>query len=130
MGPIGLSVEEENLRAAPGTPQAAEAEGGALFARIVPKSNMFEAIRGETFELTLSKGYLTEIKDEAKAIGRGALIPRELECFEQARKVMRLIRSGKVVPPTVELPRGGYSRSARDESLPRQDGNPASVLSG
>ena len=77
------------MRAAPGTPQAAEAEGGALFARIVPKSNMFEAIRGETFELTLSKGYLTEIKDEAKAIGRGALIPRELECFEQARKVMR-----------------------------------------
>ena len=121
MGPIGLSVEEENLRAAPGTPQAAEAEGGALFARIVPKSNMFEAIRGETFELTLSKGYLTEIKDEAKAIGRGALVPRELECFDQARKVMRLIRSGKVVPSTVELPRGGYSRVAVDAAqLERQ----------
>ena len=109
MGPIGLSVEEENMRAAPGTPQ-----GGALYARIVPRSNMLEAIRGETFVLTLSKGYLTEIKDEAKAIGRGALIPRELECFEQARKVMRLIRSGKVVPPTVELPRGGYSHVAVD----------------
>ena len=114
MGPIGLSVEEENMRAAPGTPQAAEAEGGALYARIVPRSNMLEAIRGEPFVLTLSKGYLTEIKDEAKAIGRGALIPRELECFEQARKVMRLIRSGKVVPPTVELPRGGYSHVAVD----------------
>ena len=84
MGPIGLSVEEENMRAAPGTPQAAEAEGGALYARIVPKSNMLEAIRGETFELTLTKGYLTEIKDEAKAVGRGALFPKELECFEQA----------------------------------------------
>ena len=69
---------------------------------------------GETFELTLTKGYLTEIKDEAKAVGRGALFPKELECFEQARKVMRLIRSGKVVPPTMELPRGGYSRVAVD----------------
>ena len=75
---------------------------------------MFEAIRGETFELTLTKGYLTEIKDEAKAVGRGALFPKELECFEQARKVMRLIRSGKVIPPSMELPRGGYSRVAVD----------------
>ena len=112
MGPIGLSVEEENMRAAPGTPQAAEAEGGALFARIVPKSNTHEAIRGETFEITLTKGYFTEAKEEAKAVGRGALIPRELECFEQARKVMRLIRNKKVVPSSMELPRGGYSRVA------------------
>ena len=57
MGPIGLSVEEENLRAAPGTPQAAQADGGMLFARIVPKSNMSEAIQGETFDITLTKGY-------------------------------------------------------------------------
>ena len=116
MGPIGLSVEEENMRAAPGTPQAAEADGGALFAKIVPKSTMHEAIRGETFEITLTKGYFTEAKEEARAAGRGALIPRELECFEQARKVMRLIRNRKVVPPTVELPRGGYSRVAVDSA--------------
>ena len=51
-GADGLSVEEENMRAASGTRQAAEAEGGALYARIVPKSNMNEAIRGETFEIT------------------------------------------------------------------------------
>ena len=104
MGPIGLSVEEENLRAAPGTPQAAEAEGGALFARIVPKSNMFEAIRGETFELTLTKGYLTEIKDEAKAVGRGALFPRELECFDapdqewEGRPVDSGAAEGRILP--------------------------------
>ena len=103
MGPIGLSVEEENMRAAPGTPQAAEADGGALYARIVPKSNMHEAIRGDTFEIALTKGYFTEVKEEAKAVGRGVLIPRELECFEQARKVMRLIRNKKVVPPSVEI---------------------------
>ena len=121
MGPIGLSVEEENMRAAPGTPQAAEAEGGALYARIVPKSNTCEAIRGETFEITLTKGYFTEAKEEARAVGRGALIPKELECFEQARKVMRLIRNKKVVPPSVELPRGGYSRVAVDPAqLERQ----------
>ena len=89
MGPIGLSVEEENMRAAPGTPQAAEAEGGALFAKIVPKSNMCEAIRGETFEITLTKGYPSDGEHSSK----------ELECFEQARKVMRLIRNKKVVPP-------------------------------
>ena len=115
MGPIGLSVEEENMRAAPGTPQAAEAEGGALYARIAPKSNMNEAVRGETFEITLTKGYFTETKEEAKAVGRGALIPREL------RKVMRLIRNKKVVPSSVELPRGGYSRVAVDSAqLERQ----------
>ena len=79
MGPVGLSVEEENMRAAPGTPQAAEADGGALYARIVPKSNMLEAIRGETFEITFTKGYFTEVKEEAKAVGRGALFPKELE---------------------------------------------------
>ena len=116
MGPIGLSVEEENMRAAPGTPQAAKADGGALFAKIVPKSNMREAIRGETFEITLTKGYFTEAKEEARAVGRGALIPKELECFEQARKVMRLIRNRKIVPPTVGLPRGGYSRVAVDSA--------------
>ena len=64
MGPIGLSVEEENMRAAPGTPQAAEADGGALYARIVPKSNMLEAIRGDTFEITLTKGYFTENQEQ------------------------------------------------------------------
>ena len=116
MGPIGLSVEEENMRAAPGTPQAAEADGGALYARIVPKSNMNEAIRGDTFEITLTKGYFTEVKEEAKAVGRGALIPGELECFEQARKVMRLIRNKKVVPSSAELPKGGYSRVAIDSA--------------
>ena len=114
MGPIGLSVEEENMRAAPGTPQAAEA--GRCTPGSCRKSNMPEAIRGETFEITLTKGKLTEVKDEAKAVGRGALFPRELECFEQARKVIRLIRNGKVVPPTVELPRGGYSRVAVDSA--------------
>ena len=112
-GPIGLSVEEENLRAAPGTPQAAEAEGGALFAKIVPKSNMNEAIRGETFDITLTKGYFTEAKEEARAVGRAALFPKELECFEEARKV-RLIRNKKIVSPSMDLPRGGYSRVAVD----------------
>ena len=94
MGPIGLSGEEENLRAAPGTPQAAQAEGGMLFSKIVPKSNMGDAIQGETFDITLTKGYFTEAKEEARAVGRAAIIPKELECFEQARKVMRLIRNG------------------------------------
>ena len=103
MGPIGLSVEEENLRAAPGTPQAAQAEGGMLFSKIVPKSNMGDAIQGETLDM-----------EEAKAIARAAIIPKELECFEQARKVMRLIRNRKVVPSSVDLPRGGYSRMAVD----------------
>ena len=97
-GPIGLSVEEENLRAAPGTPQAAQAEGGMLFSKIVPKSNMGDAIQGETLDITLTKEYFTEAKEEAKAIARAAVIPKELECFEQARKVMRLIRNRKVVP--------------------------------
>ena len=43
---------------------------------------------------------------------------------------MRLIRSGKVVPPTVELPRGGYSRVAVDAvQLERQwDARAAAML--
>ena len=101
MGPIGLSVEEENLRAAPGTPQAAQAEGGMLFSKIAPKSNMGDAIQGETLDITLTKKYFTEGKEEAKAIARAAIIPKELECFEQARKVMRLIRNRKVVRPLI-----------------------------
>ena len=96
MGPIGLSVEEENLRAAPGTPQAAQ--GGMLFARIVPKSNMSEAIQGETFDITLTKGYFTEAGAESKVVGKGAIVPRELDCFEQPRKILRLMRNKKVVP--------------------------------
>ena len=114
MGPIGLSVEEENLHAAPGTPQAAQAEGGMLFAKIVPKPSMCEAIQGETFDITLTKGYFTEAREEAKAIARAAIIPKELECFEQARKIMRLIRNKKVVQSSVNLPKGGYSRMAVD----------------
>ena len=80
----------------------------------MPKSNMVDAIRGETFDITLTKGYFTEAKEEARAVGRAAIIPKELECFEQARKVMRLIRNRKVVPSSVDLPRGGYSRMAVD----------------
>ena len=114
MGPIGLSVEEENMRAAPGTPQAAQAEGGKLFAIIVPKSNMSEATQGETMSVTLTRGYFTEAVEEAKVVGRGAIIPHELDCFAQARKIMRLIRNKKVVPSTVDLPKGGYSRMAVD----------------
>ena len=37
-------------------PQNAQAEGGVLFSKIVPKSNMGEAIQGETFDITLTKG--------------------------------------------------------------------------
>ena len=87
MGPIGLSVEEENLRAAPGTPQAAQAEGGMLYAKIVPKSNMKDAIKGETMDITMTKGYFTEAEQEAKIIARGAMVPKELECFLQDKRL-------------------------------------------
>ena len=113
MGPIALSVEEENLRAAPGTPQAAQAEGGMLYAKIVPKSNMKDAIKGETMDITMTTGYFTEAEQEAKIIARGAMVPKELECFSQDKRV-RLMRNKKVVPRSMDLPRGGYSRTAVD----------------
>ena len=46
------------------------AEGGKLFAMIVPKSNMSEAIQGETMSVTLTRGYFTEAVEEAKVVGR------------------------------------------------------------
>ena len=119
MGPIGLSVEEENLRAAPGTPQAAQADGGMLFAKIVPKSNVSEAIRGETFEITLTKGYFTESGEEAKVVGKGAIVPRELDCFEQPRKILRLMRNKKVVPQSVDLPSNCHVNGHDAPHLPR-----------
>ena len=82
MGPIGLSVEDLRL------PRR------KLYARIVPKSNMLEAIRGETFEITFTKGYLTEVKDEAKAVGWGALFPRELELLPRQDGNLASVFSG------------------------------------
>ena len=71
MGPIGLSVEEENLRSAPGTPQAAQAEGGKLFSKIVPKSNKGDTIQGETFDIiTLTKGFTEARRKQGPLDGR------------------------------------------------------------
>ena len=37
-----------------------------------------------------------------------------MDCFEQPRKMLRLMRNKKVVPHSMDLPRGGYSRVAVD----------------
>ena len=57
---------------------------GALFARIVPKSNMHEAVRGETFEITLTKGYFTEAKEEARAIAHD--LPEGTRVFQAGKE--------------------------------------------
>ena len=85
-----------------------------LYAKIVPKSNMKDAIKGETMDITMTKGYFTEAEQEAKIIARGAMVPKELECFLQGTRLLRLIRNKKVVPRSMDLPRGGYSRTAVD----------------
>ena len=112
MGPVGLSVEEENLQCAPGTPSAAMSGTGSLFARIVPRSNMNEAITGDTFDVRFTQGYLQTAEEEAKCQARGMKFKDELECFKSRRRVMSMISDGKIIPGSMELPKGGYSRHA------------------
>ena len=73
-----------------------------LYAKIVPKSTMCDAIQGDTFDITLTKGYCAEAKEEAKLL--------------EAKRVLRMIRNKKIVPQSLNLPKGGYSRVAVDHT--------------